>query len=295
MDIDIQPGTYVAAVSGGVDSMVLLDLLTRQPGLKLTVAHYDHGIREDSGQDRLFVQKTAKQLKLPFVYQEGDLGAAASEAKARNARYKFLHGARQAANAKAIITAHHQDDAIETAIINLLRGSGRKGLSALKSQNYIIRPLLDWPKSVIIKYAKHKDIKWCEDPTNQDTKYLRNHIRHNIVPKLSTAQRRQLIWHLDNLARLNNEIDTVFINHLHTQPAARKLDRHYFVMLPHKQAVELLAVWLRAQGILNFDKKLLEKIVTNAKTLSAGKRIGINAAHTIKVSKEHLALVHQER
>ena len=71
MDIDIQPGTYVAAVSGGVDSMVLLDLLTRQPGLKLTIAHYDHGIRKDSGQDRLFVQKTAEQLKLPLFIRKG--------------------------------------------------------------------------------------------------------------------------------------------------------------------------------------------------------------------------------
>lgn len=290
MDIDIQPGTYVAAVSGGVDSMVLLDLLAHKPKLKLIIAHYDHGMRENSKQDRLFVHQAAHKQKLPFVYQEGNLGATASEAKARTARYEFLHQARAAANAKAIITAHHQDDVIETAIINLLRGTGRKGLTSLKNQNDVFRPLLNWPKHVLISYARGRGLKWREDLTNQDTKYLRNHVRHNIMPKLSTAKRRQLLQHLENLARLNNEIDTALINHLHIQPEANKLDRHYFVMLPHKQAVELLAMWLRTKGVLSFDKKLLEKLVTGAKTLRTGKKMDVDKQHIINIGKKHLTL-----
>src|SRR5438309_4751219 len=84
-------GHYVVAVSGGVDSMVLLHMLHDRLGLNLTVAHYDHGIREDSAKDRKLVQEVAQQYKLPFTYREGNLGPNTSESKARTARYNFLH------------------------------------------------------------------------------------------------------------------------------------------------------------------------------------------------------------
>ena len=295
MNIVIEPGTYVAAVSGGVDSMVLLNLLAAKPRLKLTVAHYDHGIREESKNDRLFVQDAAHQLRLPFIYAEGNLGKAASEAKARSARYKFLHSIRSSAGAKAIVTAHHQNDAMETAIINLLRGSGRKGLTALKNQEVIIRPLLDWPKHVILSYARHKGINWREDPTNQDTKYLRNHVRHNILANFSTTQKRQLLQHLEKLARLNNEIDTALVNQLHMQPVVKSMDRHWFVMLPHAQALELMATLLRSQNIPGFDKKLLEKLVTGAKILKPYKKMDVNNNHIINIGKENLTLARRDQ
>ncbi len=290
MNIKVEPGKYVAAVSGGVDSMVLLNLMARQPRVKLTVAHFDHGIRDNSKDDRLFVQEAAKQLKLPFIYSEGKLGKAASEAKARQARYKFLQSVRKSAGANAVATAHHQNDAIETALINLLRGSGRKGLSPLKNQDYIIRPMLSWPKHIIINYACTKNIPWREDPTNQDTKYLRNHVRHNILANLNTSQKLELIKHLEKLGVLNDEIDAALVNQLHLQPAAKELDRQWFIMLPHQQAVELMAMWLRCHDIASFDTKLLEKLVTNAKTLKTGKKFDVNKAHQIKIEKTNLAL-----
>src|ERR1700712_59168 len=101
----LNPGTYILAVSGGVDSMVLLHVLAQQPGLQLVVAHLDHGIRTDSAQDRQLVQKTARRLDVPFVYHEAKLGSDASEAAARQARYQFLRTAQQAAGARAIVTA----------------------------------------------------------------------------------------------------------------------------------------------------------------------------------------------
>src|SRR5690348_2939142 len=120
-----KPGNYVVAVSGGVDSVVLLDILSKQPGLKLTIAHFDHGIRNDSYKDRQFVEGLAKKYQLLFVYKEGSLGKA-SEAKAREARYEFLRKAQKDSGSQAIITAHHQDDLLETAILNMLRDSSRK-------------------------------------------------------------------------------------------------------------------------------------------------------------------------
>ncbi len=179
---------------------------------------------------------------------------------------------------------------METAIINLLRGSGRKGLTALKNQENIIRPLLNWPKHVLISYARHKGVKWREDPTNQDTKYLRNHVRHNILTNFNPSQKRQFLQHLEKLATLNHEIDTALINHLHMQPAAKNLDRHWFVMLPHQQAIELMAMWLRSQNILSFDKKLLERLVIGAKTLRPDKKMDVMGKHKIRIGKEQLAL-----
>ena len=102
MDIALEPlgpGRYVVAVSGGVDSMALLHLLQQQPGLQLTVAHFDHGIRLDSEMDRFFVSDQARAYRLPYVYARGDLGPSASEDVARRARYQFLHQVRRAVEA----------------------------------------------------------------------------------------------------------------------------------------------------------------------------------------------------
>src|SRR6266542_1461422 len=149
MKVRVSPGKYVVAVSGGVDSMVLLDLLRQKPKLELVVSHFDHGIRPDSEEDRRLVQRIARAYGLPFVYARGNLGPKAGEALAREARYAFLRRVQQEQGAKAIITAHHQDDMLETAIMNLLRGTGRRGLSSLKSREGLLRPLLNWTKKDI--------------------------------------------------------------------------------------------------------------------------------------------------
>src|SRR6476469_10942255 len=167
MRIEIPGGKYVVAVSGGVDSVVLLDLLRLYPGVKVTVAHFDHGIREDSHLDRAYVAELAKRYRLPFVYDKGQLGPDASEAEARRARYDFLSKVQQKTGSDALVTAHHENDVLETAIINLLRGTGRKGLSSLTNGEGIIRPLLDVPKSEIIDYAKRHGLQWREDSTNK--------------------------------------------------------------------------------------------------------------------------------
>lgn len=291
MDIDVKPGRYVVAVSGGVDSMVLLDLLAKKPGVKLTVAHFDHGMRHGSKLDRVLVQTVAKKHGLPFVYDEGELGSKTSEAAARQARYDFLRGVQNTTNAHAIITAHHQDDVLETAIINILRGTGRSGLSALKSTHSIVRPLLHLSKADMHAYAKANGLSWREDPSNQDTAYLRNYIRHKILPRFSEQDKQQFLKHITRIAELNQEIDTALITHLHIQPAHDVLDKHRFIMLPHSVALEVLAAWLREHGVRNFDKKLLEKLAVAAKTLHSGKQVDVDKTHHIKVGEESLALV----
>jgi tRNA(Ile)-lysidine synthase len=287
-------GRYVVAVSGGVDSMALLHLLSKQPDLQLTVAHFDHGIREESVEDRLLVQKAATGYGLPFVYNRVELGPGTSEAAARKARYEFLHKVRVAARAQAIITAHHQDDMLETAIINMLRGTGRRGLSSLKSQDRMIRPLLLYTKQEITNYAHRQGILWHEDSTNQDEKYLRNYVRRQILSKFSATQRQQLLVHLNTASELNQDLEVLLANSLHIQPAAHQLDRKWFIQLPHQVAKEILASWLRERGV-TFDAKTLERLAVAAKTYQPHKKTDINNGYVMEVKPAFLALKQVDR
>jgi tRNA(Ile)-lysidine synthetase-like protein len=287
-------GNYVVAVSGGIDSMALLHMLQARPGLKLTVAHFDHGIRDDSQEDRQLVQAAAENYGLPFAYHEGRLGAAAGEANARQARYRFLRQIQQDSGAAAIITAHHRDDLIETAILNMLRGTGRKGFTALSSREGMIRPLLKTTKKELIDYAKLHNLHWREDPTNQDIKYLRNYIRHRLLPKFSDADTVKLLTIVSKLAVLNRQLDDMLVNQLHQQSKAGQIDKYWFNNLPHQVAREVLAAWLRAYKV-SFDTRTLERLVVAAKTASPGKMFPIIKEVNMNVTTRRLALVHKER
>jgi tRNA(Ile)-lysidine synthase len=295
MKVDMQPGTYVVAVSGGVDSMVLLDILRKHPGLKLVVAHFDHGIRHDSSIDKDIVKQVAHKHNLPFVYHQAKLGPGTSEEVARKARYEFLHKVREASGARAIITAHHHDDLLETAVINMLRGTGRKGLSALKSQHTIHRPLLHAEKEAIRDYAKDQGLQWREDVTNEDTKYLRNYVRHRILTNFSDKDRQKLREIIERIAEVNDELDTQLMNYLHVQTRAGKLDRHTFLRLPHGVAKEVMAAWLRHHGIRDFDQKTLERLVIRAKTLAPGKVTDVIKGYSLTVTNSYLALKTSDR
>ncbi len=294
MNIHVPSGHYVLAVSGGVDSMVLLDILRQQPDVRITVAHFDHGIRDDSHQDRLLIQDVTRSHQIPFAYHKGELGAGASEALARRARYEFLHKVRQASGAQSIITAHHQDDMLETAIINLLRGTGRRGLSSLKSTDVVVRPLLSYDKQQIKDYAQAHNIRWREDSTNSDDTYLRNYVRQNITNKFTAAQRQQLLDHIQSAHRTNQELEQLLAVQLHIQPATDKIDRAWFVHLPHNVAKEVLASWLRSHQV-EFDKKTLERLVVAAKTYQSHKRADISAGYYLDVQAKHLALGRPDR
>lgn len=291
MDMEIpKPGRYVVAVSGGVDSMVLLDLLAQEPGLDLVVAHVDHGIRKDSAEDRKLVESVTGTLSVPFVCLQANLGAKTSEATAREVRYAFLNKAKKDTNADGIITAHHQDDLIETAILNMLRGTGRKGLTSLGSDSKIVRPLLKIPKKDLIKYAKKEGLKWREDSTNIDETYLRNYIRHNYVTKLTPGSRQQLLDILKTMQTTNPELDALLVKYLQTQSNDGSIDRHWFNQLPHDVSREVLAAWLRVNGVRSFDSKTLERLVVAAKTGQAGKTFPVVSGYNVRVSRDNLAI-----
>lgn len=189
---------YVVAVSGGVDSMVLMNMLVNNqcPGLQiqrqnLVIAHFDHGIREDSLTDEKFVRGVVGEYELTYEYERAELGPDVSEETARDARYNFLRRCCKKYKAQ-LVTAHHRDDVVETMIINIIRGTGWRGLVSLDSGIQTIRPFLSISKKQILEYASEHRVPWKEDSTNTDMSYLRNYVRHTIVPALlkkdSTAQ-----------------------------------------------------------------------------------------------------------
>lgn len=291
----LQPGHYVLAVSGGVDSMVLLDILRKRPGIRLTVAHFDHGIREDSHYDKAFVEKASKAHKLSFVHSKGELGPAASEAQARKARYAFLHNVKEASGARAIITAHHQDDVLETALLNLLRGTGRRGLTALKSTDGIIRPLLAYSKNRIKTYALDNKVNWREDSTNIDVRYRRNYIRQNVMTKLTAGERAQLRILLEDLTVLNNRLDLEIINMLHTQPAVDVIARDWFISLPHDIASEVLHQWLHLRNVTNLNRRRIEQLVVVLKTAKPNTVHDVNKDHKLLLTKKTAHIKHNVR
>lgn len=206
---EIAPGRYIVAVSGGVDSMVLVDMLRQLPGLDLVVAHADHGQRADSPQDELLVAEYCHHYNLAFVSEKLDLPIGASEATARDKRWDFLRRCSIKYKASAIITAHHQDDVIETAIIALSRGTGWRGLAPFVESSDISRPLLNYTKNHIIAYARRHRIAWREDSTNTDERFLRNYIRHTVVPTIdqkSDGWRTKFLQHIRKQQQMRQSI-----------------------------------------------------------------------------------------
>lgn len=264
-----------------LDNFETFDSMNRY---RFIVAHFDHGIREDSHLDRRLVQEAALRYGIPFVYDRAQLGSDASEQTARQARYDFLRRVQKVSQARAVITAHHQDDWLETAIYNLMRGTNRKGLTSLASSEFLERPLLDTPKKQLIDYAKQHNIAWREDSTNEDTRFARNNIRHNVLPKLGPAGKARLLTILKDMRSINQQIDEQVEDLLRQILLPSGLKRGDFIMLPHVIAREVAAAWLRQNNIRDFGQPFLERMVRAVKVLPAGKVFDVNARWQIKLT-----------
>ena len=298
MQVDLpKSGVYVAAISGGVDSMALLHMLhsrrlqAQSEPLIIIVAHLDHGIRDDSSQDRILVQEIAGIYGMPFVFDEARLGQSASEATARQARYNFLNKVVENSTAQAIITAHHEDDALETAILNISRGSGRKGMTSLGNRDNLLRPLLKISKKDLINYAQTNSLKWREDSTNSNTKYKRNHIRHNVVAKFDQETKNELKQLIHKTRLANEQIDEILNAMLKDHLTDNNLDKQWLIGLPHNVGREVLATWLRQNDFRDFDKKTLERMLVGAKVSKNGAKIEVIKNAKMLVKKDQLCLV----
>ena len=183
----------IVGLSGGMDSMVLLDILTLL-GYSCLAAHCNFHLRgEESNRDEIFVKKWCKSIDIPFTSINFDTNQYASDLKisiemaARELRYNWFETLRRHYQANCIAVAHHKDDSVETVLLNLIRGTGIKGLTGISPKNgYVVRPLLCISRSEIEKYILERDIPYVTDSTNSEDLYLRNSIRLNVIPLLET-------------------------------------------------------------------------------------------------------------
>lgn len=288
---------YVVAISGGVDSISLFDLIKKGTKNKknIVIAHLDHGIRLDSQKDLLLVKNLAEQNNLEFWSKTLDLGSKTSEEKARKLRYDFLNDVLVKTNSKGLITAHHQDDLIETILINLIRGTYRKGLTSLSSNDRIYRPLLNYSKKEILDYAIRNKLKWREDSTNNNTDYLRNHLRHKILNNLSASERQRIVAINQNQKELNKKMDDILENLFAKNIKHNKLDRLWFNSIDLKIQKEILSHWLRKNGLLEFNTKQINRTVNSLKVASPGAIIEVSKGYNFNIGKNLLALRVSER
>lgn len=260
----------VVAVSGGVDSVVLLHKLLGA-GDKLVVAHVDHGIRDDSSDDARFVEGLAKLYGLEFESLKLSLGPSASEDLARRKRYDFLldvakrHGG-------MLVTAHHGDDLVETVAINLRRGTGWRGL-AVMSRGNVERPLVGLSKDQIYEYALLNNLEYVEDKTNRDLRYLRNKIRSQLKSRLDDRVRTEFLALRNNQITLRKQI----------QAEVEGLDealfsyRHFFTQVSSEAALEILGYVIYHTVGVRPVKSQLEGALLAIKTAKAGSVVHVGS------------------
>lgn len=183
--------TYLLAISGGVDSMTLMHLFEKLK-LKYQVAHVNYQLRSTSDEDEEQVRQVCQQWGKPFHFQRVDTLSVKRNLKlstqevARQFRYTWFSELAEKLHLDYVVTAHHQNDHIETFFINLLRNTGLTGLIGISSlRGKVIRPLLEFTKEDLLDYAKYHKLRYSEDLTNYTNQYLRNRVRNQILPALN--------------------------------------------------------------------------------------------------------------
>lgn len=312
------------ALSGGVDSMVLakLLLLSQQPTVNssrdvshtsmvshtstishtstvsLAFAHCNFHLRgDDSDRDERFVTKFAEENNIPIYIKHFDTenyakeNSLSIEMAARELRYAWFKELKETHNFNKVALAHHGDDQIETFFINFLRGSGIKGLKGMKSQNdFYIRPLLWSNRNEIETFAKENGIQWVEDYTNQETVYLRNKIRHNIIPvfdEMKNNARQSLNFSINCLSSENDLyrslLEEKFAAIENVDDDYRSVDVKHF--LENENGRQLLFEWVRRFGF-NFEQsESMFEAMKNGKSGTVWQSVGTRLIASVQSDK----------
>ena len=191
------------AVSGGVDSMVMLDLF-KNAGISFEIAHCNYKLRgEESDEDEALVIKCAEMNAVPYHIKKMKIEGKSIQLEAREQRYAWFKELKDKNGYSKVATAHHLDDSLETMLFNLTRGTGIKGLKGIVPQHDdIIRPMLFSTKKQLIEYAQKRGLRWREDQSNLSTDYNRNKIRLNVISKLKEINPSLLNTYRDTQERM---------------------------------------------------------------------------------------------
>lgn len=282
------------ALSGGVDSVVLLDLLDRLKGeldFRLAAVHVNHQLSSHAKDWARFCQDLCAARSIPLhievvkVAKRKDLGL---EAAAREARYRVLF----AQPADYVVLAHHLDDQAETVLLNLLRGAGVRGLSGMPALRdvagptlrpeaglTILRPLLDVPRAALLAYARQRKLQWVEDESNEDVALSRNFLRAEVLPRIERkfpAYRETILRASRNLAEASSLLDELGGIDLAQATRGGRLDTRYLTGLSAARARNLLRVFLQSQGAPMPDAERLEEMLRQLISAGTGARIEIH-------------------
>lgn len=285
----------LVAVSGGIDSMVLVDLL-KASGYDIALAHCNFQLRgEDSYEDENFVREYAQGNRLPVYIKRFDTLAVVAQEKssvqmvARDLRYEWFASLLQSENRDYVFTAHHLDDAIETFLINFTRGTGIDGLAGIPEfSGKIVRPLLAFTRGNIEAYAAENLIAWREDSSNSEDKYLRNALRHRVVPILKelnpsfTVSFQQTLTHLKQTQLTAQEgVSRLLAGALIKDKAATRFAIQAIPSKPLRNAC--LYAWLKDYGFSAWED------IYNLPEAQSGKQV-LAPGHILLKDREHLIL-----
>jgi tRNA(Ile)-lysidine synthase len=299
--LGLGPVRGIIAVSGGPDSVALLDLLLQSREshrVDLLVAHVDHGISLESGDIAARVGELARVAGLPFVTAQLALGADASETEAREARYGWLRRMRAAHLAKWIFTAHHADDQAETVLLRALGGSGPAGLAGMKPiERDIVRPLLGFSRAELLTYVKSRGLWYWRDPANEDSRHLRSWLRHSVMPRL-----RERITDVDQRLRdvgrqaavdrsaWDAVLDVIPGLDWRVEPEGASLDAGILAGLDPSLGAALAMAWVRrAGGVLGLRHG--SRVVAFAGESESGARLELPSGWVVERGFDRLLLL----
>lgn len=218
----VQDRPLIVGVSGGPDSLSVLDLLQRS-GYHPIIAYFNHKLRPEADQEAGMIHQIADRRNLTFLAGQAQIRRIAADDKqsieevARNARYRFLFEQAKNTHAQAVVVGHSADDQVETILMHFIRGAGTDGLRGMEFRSLpnawsadipLVRPLLSTWRSQILEYCQKWGLEPIDDPTNQDLTYFRNRLRHELIPYLESYNPsiRQVIWRTAEVLRADAQV-----------------------------------------------------------------------------------------
>jgi tRNA(Ile)-lysidine synthase len=303
------PGDRVlVAVSGGPDSMALLQLLNRlspELDLALGVAHFHHGLRgQESDEDAAFVAQEAQKLGLPFHLGGGDVGKEATERKislqmaARGLRLHFLQETRRVHGYQKLALGHTADDQVEQFFLRLLRGTGLDGLKGMRfrSPEGVVRPLLAVGKEVLMAWLESENIPYRQDASNWSRRYLRNRVRLDLLPELARRYNPRLktaIWRLMSLLQEDEQLLASLVTQAWGD-IGRMVSRDFAVIsLPKLVAVPIglqKRILRYAMGKLNLEQETtsgqMESLLALARAQKSGGQVSLGLCQVARAGHE---------
>ena len=302
----------IVAVSGGPDSMCLVDSLYKlkeELEFEIIVAHVNHGIREESEQEKVYVETYCKERNIPFNYLKVDVPTLSKEQKiseetcGRNVRYEFFEELRKKENANTIAVAHNLNDNVETVLLNIIRGCGLKGLTGMDFKfNNIIRPLLTIEKRDILLYNKELELNPCFDKTNEEEIYLRNKVRLSLIPSLQELNPNFItnINRMRNILKEDNDfieyyVEEIFKKVIIEEDDSKIIFNFSLFMDEHDSIKNRIVRKIIEKKISNLDGIESIHVLDIIKLLKnniRGKKYIIGNKFTIEILKKNIAVIY---